>query len=92
MLRGTPDGRGGGTKPSIRQFSASPPRVALGDLAHRVQGGVGVAGAELDQQVAAGLGRVEVVVGERLHRLQPRRLPVREPEALVEQRVTEARP
>jgi hypothetical protein len=52
-----------------------------GDVAQRVHDGVRVARAELQYQVTADLGRVEVVVGERPHRSQPGRQPGGQPVA-----------
>ena len=61
-----------------------------GDVAQRVQHGVGAARGQLQAQVAAALGRVQVVVGERGHRGQPGRLARGQPVAVVEQRGADA--
>ena len=65
-------GRAGGLeKPSMRHAHLHAAAGVPGDVAQRVQHGVGAARAELQAQVAAALGRVEVVVGESGHRDQP---------------------
>ena len=56
-----------------------------GDVPERVQHRVLAARAELEAQIPAALGRVEVVVGEGRHRDQAGRLAGGEPVALVEQ-------
>jgi hypothetical protein len=56
-----------------------------GDVAQRVQDGVLAVGADLQGQVAVTLGRLQVVVGEGLHRGQAAGLGLSEGVAVVEQ-------
>ena len=57
----------------------------LRDVAKGVHHGVGVLGADLQAEVALGLGRVQVVVGEALHGVKAGRPEGLEAEPVVEQ-------
>ena len=57
----------------------------LGEVPQRVHHHVRVARAQLDDQVAAALSRVQDIVGERKHRREPGRQPGGQPVAVIEQ-------